>query len=517
MSPVANALGQLPVTLWVSLAGVAISLGALLRTLRVHAADSRQKLAAAVDGVREHAQRHLYLAELMTLADAGRDLHSSELELDAAYREFKSKQMVVGDSFTRQFRRYVAPAGTRVTERSLHDLRGDRTYNAVVAAEAILGAIWNAEFRPALARSVARWRERDGRFSPANLGYPHSGFAAHTDRTPGGLLEAVLPSPVGLRHCSLDARSDDWRCGTIDCEPIPPIDGVSLLQSNFGSGNLEAVVRMGRHLRHYWASQAAAGAPSREPSRLEWHIDGRPDLVVRSADGGAVSAVEVGGHPAFIQSMFGGRGNFEIVAPDVSQERLRHFWRTNDSFDRTWNEAPSFPTPTTLRFEAVALAHVRSPLGIRGTLEVVARSGQELYHFRRIPYPPWGRWEPVPRRLHRDVGPPAQRDPSAGLCFERAAGVPALMQVRTRSMSSADPIYLATPCVEGGIVLLRRIGDDPSFSPWEDEQVVDGRASAAAVSIVQVDTAGTIAVIALVDSEVRVYRQSSDGRWQGAR
>ena len=43
------------------------------------------------------------------------------------------------------------------------------------------------------------------------------------------------------------------------------------------------------------------------------------------------------GTPAFIQSRFGQKGNFEVVVPEADGNGFAQFWRDNDSRDLYWN------------------------------------------------------------------------------------------------------------------------------------------------------------------------------------
>ncbi|MBN3760722.1 hypothetical protein [Burkholderia sp. Ac-20365] len=107
--------------------------------------------------------------------------------------------------------------------------------------------------------------------------------------------------------------------------PVAPVAkvpvAVSLIQSNYGSpGNLEAVIRVHPAVGKDWLEHKVRGAGG-------WHASRAIRVDNRLLDG-------VTGNPAFIQSDFGHKGNFELLVA-VGTE-LRHYYRDNDHPNLPW-------------------------------------------------------------------------------------------------------------------------------------------------------------------------------------
>ncbi|HYR06803.1 MAG TPA: galactose oxidase-like domain-containing protein [Longimicrobium sp.] len=132
------------------------------------------------------------------------------------------------------------------------------------------------------------------------------------------------------------------------------VGAAALIQSNYGTpGNLEVIARVGGQLVHYFRDATGWKGPFPLP---------------------AGTAGAVAGVPAFIQSRFGTKGNFEVVAP-LAGGGLAHWWRGNDAAGAGWNGPFPFGSGPA---DAVGLVH-----GSFGNLEVVARSGALLVHYFR--------------------------------------------------------------------------------------------------------------------------------------
>lgn len=170
------------------------------------------------------------------------------------------------------------------------------------------------------------------------------------------------------------------------------VSGVSgipgFIQSRFGTkGNFEIVAPLAAGgLAHYWRDNDTPGLP--------WHgpiVFGAGDKLLyfwRDSKGwnGPFPFVPYGhpvsgvsGNPAFIQSKFGSKGNFEFVVP-LAAGGLAHFWRDNDN--------PSLPTHGPIVFGASAgkvdaAAFIQSNFGVLGDFEVIARVGSGLVFFWR--------------------------------------------------------------------------------------------------------------------------------------
>ena len=135
--------------------------------------------------------------------------------------------------------------------------------------------------------------------------------------------------------------------------------GVALVQGNFEkSGNIELVVLMrdstqtnGDYLDHYFFDR----------DRITW--TGPLPII---ADGRRVSGVT--GDPAFLQSSFGKKGNFELVVPQG--DRVAHYWRDNDKFPYPWHRSPDLPSSigTFSKYVPRDVAMIESSFG---NLEVV--------------------------------------------------------------------------------------------------------------------------------------------------
>jgi hypothetical protein len=148
------------------------------------------------------------------------------------------------------------------------------------------------------------------------------------------------------------------------------VDAVTMIQSNFGDGNLEVVARVGNRLAHF----SRASHPP-----FAWS--------------GAIYFVQSGvsGNPVLIQSRFGTQGNFEIVTP-LTTGGLAHFSRDNDNPALPWSGAIPFGIEVGV-VDAVTM--IQSNFGAPKNLEVVARVGDELREFTRDAEPPFN-WHVTP-------------------------------------------------------------------------------------------------------------------------
>ncbi|WP_239332504.1 hypothetical protein [Frankia sp. CiP3] len=176
-----------------------------------------------------------------------------------------------------------------------------------------------------------------------------------------GTFELLVPAPdVGLLYLSRDndVAGYPWSRPVLVAANLGRVDSVSLIQSNFGAGNLgagnlEAVASVGGRLVHLYRAD-----------------DGLWRTSVVFAEGTA-------GNPVLVQSQFGRIGNFEVVAPSAAGG-LVHLWRDNDASGFPWS-AP--------RVFATELGHVDTVTMIQSSfdrhLEVVARVGDRLYAMAR--------------------------------------------------------------------------------------------------------------------------------------
>ena len=233
-----------------------------------------------------------------------------------------------------------------------------------------------------------------------------------------GNFELVAPRPSGGLNFwwrNNDAAGLPWS----PPQPVATGGGVveaipSMLQGNFG-GKLEVAARIGNRLALYWRGGATWNGPA---------MFGLPG---------------VRGNPAMIQSLFGGRGNFELVVP-LEGGGIASYWRNNDAPGLPWS-APTLFGSSDGQVDAIAL--LQSNLGDPGNLEVIARYGTRLALWWRESGPPW-RWS----------GP--------FYFFDGAAGVPSMVQAKFGAKGNFE---LVTPLAAGGAAHLWR-NNDAAGLPW---------------------------------------------------
>ncbi|HWF27239.1 MAG TPA: hypothetical protein VG327_02470 [Mycobacterium sp.] len=187
-----------------------------------------------------------------------------------------------------------------------------------------------------------------------------------------GNFELVCPAfGGGLAHMWRD--NDDpgypWSEPTVFGSDLDGIEGVTMIQSNFGSpGNLEVIC----------SAATVNGSPNRlyyfrrdSGPTFTWN---GPYFLPITPPGGVV------GPPALIQSRFGKQGNFELVTP-VKNGGLAHYWRDNDDPNRPWNGPTLFGGGLGV-VSWVTL--IQSNFGDPGNLEVICETGPgQIYHFWR--------------------------------------------------------------------------------------------------------------------------------------
>jgi hypothetical protein len=433
------ALAILSVAL-LTLVGTALSIWLAVQAV---AEQRTRRLEATVLRVRQASEDHIRLAERQLLASwagAGRaPEYEKEAELELAYQRFKSSQNATGPGFRAQFHRHVSPKGSRLAERSLAALAGDRPWSAAQAADEILEVMWAS--RHGDARPPRPWRlPRRRPFQPVGPVRPQSGFFVETGYGRAAGFELVCPTgDGGLEHWRRSGAGDreTWLRVPVREPGLGEVSDASLLVSNLGRwGNREVLVRAGDDLLHFW-SEGVGDVGGR--SVATWR-EARDHSLLRAL-GPEAEAVAVAGAPAFIQGIYGGRGNLEVLVPRREAAGLVHLWRESDTFEQRWRTGTPFVIGDELgTVAAVALIHSRAQIGARGTLELVARAGERLFHYRRSPFPIWD-W-------HRVA-------PDDSLVGEAAAGVPSLVQGPPTDDDAIGPLHLAAPHAEGGIVCLR--------------------------------------------------------------
>jgi hypothetical protein len=210
---------------------------------------------------------------------------------------------------------------------------------------------------------VHYWRESDVRwFGPSApfatdvVGNPtliQSSFG-----TKGDFEVVVARAGGGLSHYSRDndAAGYPWRGPTNFGSGH--VEGVSLIQSNYGPGNLEVIANVGHQMVYYTRE-------NRPP--YTWHGPSAP------------FGSDIMSNPSLIQGSFGRarEKNFELVVPRISGG-LAHFWRDNNAAGTPWRGPGLFG-----RHLVRMVSLIQSNLG-PGNLEVVGvdESNQRLHYWR---------------------------------------------------------------------------------------------------------------------------------------
>jgi len=311
-----------------------------------------------------------------------------------------------------------------------------------------------------------------------------SGFMVQSTFGTKGDFELVVPNAEGgLAYCARDndnTPSLPWQGPIVFGKEVGHVDAVSLIQSNFGSGNLEVVARVGDRLVHFWRDSGPD---------FTWH-------------GPLEFANGVSGNPALIQSRFGKRGNFELVVP-LASGGIAHYWRSNDDPALPWLPTTVFGTELG-NVDAVALIQSNFGQPRPGNLEVVARVGDDLIHF----------W--------RDSGPDLTWR-NNGTFFSGATGIPGFIQGR---FGNKGHFEVVTPVSKGGMVHLQRNNDAPSSFSWSVLEEF-GSGNVVAVSLLQSNFTtstnpnapgpGDFEVAARVDGRTAHYwrRDTSPFTWNG--
>jgi hypothetical protein len=237
----------------------------------------------------------------------------------------------------------------------------------------------------------------------------------------GGKLDIIVAqTDYALAHFSYDDVAG-WSGPTF--LPGQAVGPPAFIQSRFGrAGNFEVIVpRPGGGLSHFWRDNDAGGVwhqavnqPADDGAWLGVGLihsnfgnleiagvkEGSLHFLWQNGQGGAWSAPEVVhmdsrsvGRPAFIQSTFGARGNFEVVVAKTNGG-LAHYWRNNDDPHLAWIVGPLFDAgsnPLVYRFEDVTMFQ-----SSYGRLEVFAaeksarnKSSYNVIHYRSGRSEPW--------------------------------------------------------------------------------------------------------------------------------
>ena len=229
-----------------------------------------------------------------------------------------------------------------------------------------------------------------------------------------------------------------------------------------------------------------------------WH---GPYPVIACDDGGETRRAldGVAGNPVLIQSRYGAQGrNFELMVPDAGRG-VRHYFRDNDRDAPEWRSAPTFGESMG---RVDALTMIESTFGKPGNLEVIARTGDQLWFLWRDETLTWNGPDPLIADGHEVRG---------------TAGVPSLIQ-GTYGAQQRN-FELAVPLSGGGIGSLWRDNDalDPTGWVWHGPITVDQDGQYAAASLIQSSyggSPGNLEVIARRDTAlVHLWRDAQTKDW----
>jgi hypothetical protein len=183
-----------------------------------------------------------------------------------------------------------------------------------------------------------------------------------------------LVTPVyggGLAHLwrNNDDPSYPWSAPTLFGAALGEVDGVTFVQSNFGSpGNLEVICSVG-----------SGGSGGGLPNQLYYFWrDSGPTFTWNGPF--SLPMTGVTGFPVLIQSRFGTQGNFELVAA-MQDGGLAHFWRNNDDPSYPWSGPTLFGGELG---QVGGVTMIQSNFGDPGNLAVICGSGLgQLNYFWR--------------------------------------------------------------------------------------------------------------------------------------
>ncbi|GAA0939259.1 galactose oxidase-like domain-containing protein [Nonomuraea longicatena] len=244
------------------------------------------------------------------------------------------------------------------------------------------------------------------------------------------------------------------------------VDGTAVLQSNYAPGHLEVVATTsdGR-LLHYWRDDGGT---------WQWS----PPTLIASG---------VKGQPGFVQSRWGTKGNFEVVAP-LAAGGLGSFFRDNDSATIPWHHNATFGGG--VNYDAVSM--VNSSYGGGLNLEVIARTGTTLHQYYRDANTIWH----GPYTLTANGAPVA------------AKGTFSLIQSKWGTGTYKN-FELVVPLAAGGLAHYWR--DNAGSQAWIGPGTVDGGGDYTAAALIQgTYQPGHLEVVARKD-ETLVWTWRDDG------
>jgi hypothetical protein len=204
------------------------------------------------------------------------------------------------------------------------------------------------------------------------------------------------------------------------------------------------------------------------------------------------------GTPSLIQSRFGAKGNFELVA-SLTGGGLAHYFRNNDDPDLPW----SAPTPFGAgagQIDAASL--IESNFGTPGNLEVAARSADRLITFWRDSGPSFTWHGPYPVAVE-GAGGGCGRQPVTGV-----TGNPVLSQSKFGAKGNFE---LIVSLAAGGLAHYFRDNDDAAL-PWKAAPVF-GQSSGVIDAVTMIESnfgsPGNLEVIARTGNRLITFWRDS--------
>ncbi len=297
-----------------------------------------------------------------------------------------------------------------------------------------------------------------------------------------GDFEVVVPLAVGGIARYFRANDDEmlsWHGPICFGADVGPIEGIALIQSNFGEkGNLELVATDvgGHRLMHFWCDYGQS---------FEWH--GPNNIFEKSL------VPEFSGNPAIIHNEFESEDYFEVV---ISRAKggFAHFLRDNHDPSLPWYGPFDFAADSGI-FDSLTL--IKSNFGRIGSLELVARSGDQLIFFWRDSDPK-SKWHgPFP-------------------IASGAAGTPSMVQ---STFGFKGNFELVAPLASGGLAQWWRDNDDSHLHWYGPFMFGLNLGKVDAVSLIQSNWGepGHLELVAQADGQLAFFWRDSgpDFRWNG--
>lgn len=285
--------------------------------------------------------------------------------------------------------------------------------------------------------------------------FPTAGVVSFFDLTDGS-FHPLTPDTVAYAGSFLQLAADGniYVAGANDLAVIYDPDGAA---PNLASGVVTGV------------TPGIAGNIRTLPNA----VDGEPEIASTCPCG----------NPSLVQSKFGQKGNFEVVAP-YPGGGLAHYWRNNDDPNAPWYGPAVFGAGAG-QVDAVSLI-----LSDYNNLEIVARIGDKLAHF----------W--------RDSTSPTQDWHGPNFFASGASGTPSLYQGRFGFPGNFEVV---TPLAAGGMAHYYR--QNPQ-GWWSGPATFGGNAQFEDVSLIQGNYGDNLEVVARSGNQLQHYYRSGS-TWHG--